>query len=98
LHPGDEAVAEEQVRQWRGLLKAEGGAVLAAVLGEWEWPMRAGLKEAVTGLIGYLGRHADRMEYPRIPGARLVHRQRCGGERVQDGGGPAAEAGGDALG
>jgi len=28
----------------------------------------------------------------------VVHRQRCGGERVQDGGGPAAEAGRDAMG
>jgi hypothetical protein len=64
LHPGDEAMAEEQARQWRGLLKSEGGAVLAAVLGEWDWTGRAGLKEAVAGLIGYLERHAHRMEYP----------------------------------
>jgi hypothetical protein len=64
LHPEDEALAQEQARQWRGLLKDEGGAVLAAVLSEWEWPRRAGLSEAVTELIGYLQRHAHRMEYP----------------------------------
>jgi hypothetical protein len=64
LHPEDEAVAEEQARQWRGLLKQEGGAVLAAVLSEWDWPKRPGLAEAVGELVGYLGRHADRMEYP----------------------------------
>ena len=32
LHPEDEGQAEEQARQWRQLLKDEGGAVLAAVL------------------------------------------------------------------
>jgi hypothetical protein len=64
LHPDDEARAEEQARQWRGLLKDEGGAVLAAVLSEWDWPRRAGLSEAVADLIGYLQRHAHRMEYP----------------------------------
>jgi len=64
LHPEDESVAEEQARQWRGLLKQEGGAVLAAVLSEWDWPSRPGLAEAVGELVGYLGRHAHRMEYP----------------------------------
>jgi hypothetical protein len=64
LHPEDEARAEEQARQWRGLLKDEGGAALAAVLGEWEWPRRPGLGEAVGELIGYLERNAHRMEYP----------------------------------
>jgi len=64
LHPDDEAAAEGQARQWRGLLKAEGGAVLAAVLSLWDWPRRAGLGEAVADLVGYLERHAHRMEYP----------------------------------
>lgn len=64
LHPEDEARAEEQARRWRGLLKEEGGAVLAAVLSEWEWPRRPGLREAADELIGYLERHAHRMEYP----------------------------------
>lgn len=64
LYPEDEAEAEGQARRWRGLLKDEGGAVLAAVLSEWDWPRRAGLSEAVAELIGYLRRHAHRMEYP----------------------------------
>jgi hypothetical protein len=64
LHPQDEDQAEDQARQWRQLLKDEGGAVLAAVLREGDWPRRPGLSEAVDDLIGYLERHAHRMEYP----------------------------------
>jgi len=64
LHPQDEDRAEDQARRWRGLLKDEGGAVLAAVLREWEWPRRPGLRQAAEELIGYLERHAHRMEYP----------------------------------
>jgi hypothetical protein len=64
LYPQDEKQAEDQAQQWCRLLKEEGGAVLAAVLREWDWPRRAGLSEAVDGLIGYLERNAHRMEYP----------------------------------
>ena len=64
LYPEDENQAEDQARQWWQSLKAEGGAVLAAVLSEGDWPRRAGLSEAVDGLIGYLERNAHRMEYP----------------------------------
>ncbi len=64
LHPQDEARAEEQARQWCGLLKEEGGALLAAVLREWDWPRRPGLSAAVGDVAGYLERHAHRMEYP----------------------------------
>jgi hypothetical protein len=64
LHPEDEARAEEQARQWRQLLKDEGGAVLGSVLSEWDWPKRPGLTAAVAEVVGYLGRHAHRMEYP----------------------------------
>jgi hypothetical protein len=64
LHPKDEGRAEERARRWRGLLKDEGGAVLAAVLTEWEWPRRPGLSEAVEELVGYLQRNAHRTEYP----------------------------------
>lgn len=64
LYPKDEDQAEDQARQWRQLLKDEGGAVLAAVLSEWDWPRRPGLREAVAELIGYLERNAHRMEYP----------------------------------
>jgi hypothetical protein len=64
LYPEDEGRAEEQARQWRQLLKDEGGAVLAAVLREWEWPRRKGLSEAVSDVIDYLEGHVHRMEYP----------------------------------
>jgi Uncharacterised protein family (UPF0236) len=64
LYPQDEDQAEDQARQWRGLLKDEGGAALAAVLSEGEWPRRLGLREAVDDLVGSLERHAHRMEYP----------------------------------
>ncbi len=64
LHPGDEGAAEAQARQWRQWLKEEGGALLGAVLRQWDWPPRPGLHEAVDELTGYLDRHAHRMEYP----------------------------------
>ena len=64
LHPDSEEAAEEQAREWRHLLKGEGGAVLAAVLSEWEWPRRRGLREAAEEIIGYLENNAHRMEYP----------------------------------
>jgi hypothetical protein len=65
LYPGDEARAEEQGREWCRLLKEEGGALLAAVLREGDWPVaRPGLSEAVTEVVGYLEHHAHRMEYP----------------------------------
>jgi Uncharacterised protein family (UPF0236) len=64
LYPKDETQAEAQAREWCRLLKEEGGALLAAVLRESDWPRRAGLAEAVTELVNYLERHAHRMEYP----------------------------------
>src|SRR5512135_2576592 len=64
LCPKDEAQADDQARRWRQLLKDEGGAVLAAVLSEWDWPRRPGLREAADELIGYLERNAHRMESP----------------------------------
>jgi hypothetical protein len=64
LYPKDELRAEEQACQWRRLLKEEGGALLAAVLQEQQWPRRAGLAEAVSEVVGYLERQAHRMEYP----------------------------------
>jgi hypothetical protein len=63
-HPKEETQAEEQARQWCRLLKEEGGALLAAVLRAEDWPRRAGLREAVADVVGYLERHAHRMEYP----------------------------------
>jgi hypothetical protein len=64
LYPEDEAKAEEQAREWRHLLKEEGGAVLGAVLSEWAWPKRPGLAGAVAEVVGYLERQAHRMDYP----------------------------------
>jgi hypothetical protein len=65
LHPSDEARAQEQARQWCRLLKEEGGALLGALLREWDWPPgRAGLAEAVDEVAGYLERNAHRTEYP----------------------------------
>jgi hypothetical protein len=64
LHPKVEGEAEDQARRWRQLLKEEGGAVLGAILREWDWPRRPGLREAVDELTGYLDRQAHRMEYP----------------------------------
>jgi hypothetical protein len=64
LHPRDEGQAEGQAQEWRRLMKDEGGAVLGAVLREWDWPRRPGLREAVDELVGYIGRNAHRMEYP----------------------------------
>ena len=77
LDPQDESQAEDQARQWCQLLKEEGGAILAAVLREGDWPRRAGLSEAVDGLIGYLERNAHRMEYPEY----LAHGWCMGGGR-----------------
>lgn len=74
LYPKDEDQADEQARRWRQLLKDEGGAVLGAVLREWDWPRRPGLRAAVDEVIGYLERHAHRMEYPEY----LAH-GRCTG-------------------
>lgn len=65
LHAGDKERGEEQGRAWCSLMKAEGGALLAAVLREWEWPAgRTGLAEKVEEVVGYMERNAHRMEYP----------------------------------
>jgi hypothetical protein len=65
LHPKDEAQAQGQARQWCQVLKEEGGALLAAVLRQWEWPARRpGLADKVAQVAGYLERQAHRMAYP----------------------------------
>ena len=65
LHPGDEPRALEQALAWSRLLKEEGGALLAAVLREKDWPPgRADLADAVDDVAGYLQRNAHRAEYP----------------------------------
>ena len=64
LYPKEQERAEEQARPWCQLMKEEGGALLAAVRREWDWPRRAGLAEAVAEVVGYLERPAHRMESP----------------------------------
>jgi hypothetical protein len=65
LYPQEETRSQEQARDWCRLLKEEGGALVAAVLREWDWPpRRPGLAEAVDEVAGYLERNAHRTEYP----------------------------------
>jgi hypothetical protein len=64
LHPGEQQRAADRARGWCRLLKEEGGALLAAVVREEDWPRRPGPREAVAELIGYLERPAHRMDYP----------------------------------
>jgi hypothetical protein len=65
LHPADETAATRQAEQWRGLLKAEGGATTLAVLEQFDWPQRqAALREAREKVRGYFANNAHRMEYP----------------------------------
>ncbi len=64
LFPKEEERAQDQAREWCRLMKEEGGALLGAVLQERDWPRRPGLAEAVAELLGYIERHAHRMEYP----------------------------------
>jgi hypothetical protein len=105
LHPKDEATAEEQARQWRGLLKDEGGALLAAVLRAHPWPRRPGLAEAVSEVVEYLERQAHRMEYPEYlaqgwnigSGAVESACKTVVGQRLKLAGMRWGEKGGDAL-
>lgn len=66
LHPDDERASTSQAEQWCSLLKAEGGAVLLAMLQEWDWAARksAGLKEQLKAVLEYFGNNVHRMEYP----------------------------------
>ena len=68
--------------------------MLAAILREWDWPRRAGLKEAVDEVIGYLERDAAPDGVSGLLGQRLAHRSRRGGDRLQDGGGRASQLAG----
>ena len=105
LFPKEEERAEEQARQWCRLLKEEGGALLAAVLREWDWPRRAGLAEAVAGVIDYVEKNAHRMEYPEYlaegwcigSGAVESACKTVVGQRLKLAGMRWGEEGGDAL-
>jgi hypothetical protein len=66
LHPKDEKASESQAEQWCSLLKAEGGALMLAVLQEWDWPAQkaAALREPLAAVLTYFENNAHRMEYP----------------------------------
>lgn len=66
LFPQDEEAAVNQAQAWSGLLKHEGGAVMLALLREWDWPRRmsAGLAVVWQEVQSYFGNNLHRMEYP----------------------------------
>jgi hypothetical protein len=66
LHPGAEEAAQEQAAAWCSLLKQEGGAVLLAVLRNWEWPSKQSpaLREQRQEVEDYFTNNVHRMEYP----------------------------------
>lgn len=66
LYPTDERASAAQAEEWCSLLKAEGGAVLLAVLREWAWPARksAALREQLEAVLSYFGNNVHRMAYP----------------------------------
>ena len=64
LHPGDEAAALAQTREWCRVLRDEGGAVLVAVLEEFAWPTLKGLAGVRAEVLRYLRNQRHRMDYP----------------------------------
>ena len=66
VHAKDEAASKSQAEQWCALLKAEGGAVVLAVLREWPWPARKSqaLSEQLAAVLTYFENNVHRMEYP----------------------------------
>jgi hypothetical protein len=65
LHPKDEAQAEAAAGQWCRLLKDEGGALVMAVLQQWDWPPRQpALRAQLAQVLDYFGKNVHRMEYP----------------------------------
>jgi hypothetical protein len=65
LHPKDEAQAAAVAGEWCRLLKEEGGALVMAVLQEWNWPPRQPAVQAqLAEVLEYFGNHVERMEYP----------------------------------
>ncbi len=64
--PQDGAAAAALAQQWCSLLKAEGGAVVLAVLREWPWPTRksAAWRQQWADTEQYFANNVHRMEYP----------------------------------
>jgi len=62
---GETAQADSVRKSWCDLLAEEGGALLLAVLEEWDWPEESsGWEEALSVVRRYFGNHCHRMEYP----------------------------------
>ncbi len=91
--------SEKLLSAWCHTLKQAGGAVMIRVLERLD---RKKMTEEVRlghdGLLNYLRKNVDRMDYPTYAAQRLADRQRGGGVGVQDGGEPASVFGRDALG
>jgi hypothetical protein len=64
LTPDDEEAAVEQTKSWSRILRDEGGAVMIAVLEEWDWPTRKGLAPIREEVLGYFRNQVHRMDYP----------------------------------
>src|SRR5262249_3853496 len=65
LHPEDDGQAQAVAGEWWRLLKEEGGALVHAVLQEWDWPARRpGLRAQRQGVLDYFAKNLHRMEYP----------------------------------
>jgi hypothetical protein len=64
--PQQEEAAQALAEQWCGLLKAEGGATMLAVLRQWEWPKRRGAewRKQWEATQEYFANNVHRMEYP----------------------------------
>jgi hypothetical protein len=64
LHPTDAEAAQDQARAWSRLLRDEGGAVMIAVLENWDGPTRTGLVSVRAEVLGYFRNQVHRMDYP----------------------------------
>lgn len=64
LHLNDEDAALEQTKAWARQLRDEGGAVMIAVLENWDWPSVKGLGAVRGEVLGYFRNQVARMDYP----------------------------------
>lgn len=105
LHPHDEEAALVQTKSWCRLLRDEGGAVMIAVLEEWDWPARQGLKAVREEVLSYFRNQMHRMDYPTYEangwyigsGAVESACKTVVGQRLKGAGMRWSEAGGDAV-
>ena len=65
LHPKDEPKSEAQFKEWRRILREEGGTTTIAVLEQFDWPARVpGLPQARDDVLTYFRNQESRMDYP----------------------------------